>query len=155
MKVQKNIKFYQEKQLKRYTDLNIKFKTKTKYKFEKDFYRLINNVVFGKPMKNHRDIELLTNNKRKYQLVSETNDKATKWFTFNRNTKRKRYNEQTSLYSSTDSFILHMKKEIFSMAKNDVDKKGLIFLIKKSIDLFQLEKKKKTFWVQWRTSFAV
>ena len=74
MKVQKNIKFYQEKWLKRYTDLNIKFKTKTKYKFEKDFYNLINNVVFGKPMKNHRDIELLTNNERKYQLVSEPND---------------------------------------------------------------------------------
>ena len=87
----------------------------------------------------------MTNNKRKYQLVSEPNDKATKWFTFNRNTKRKRYNEQTSLFSSTDSFILHTKKETFSMAKNDVDKKALIFLIKKSIDLFQLEKKRKSF----------
>ena len=44
--------------------------------FEKDFFKLLNNVVFGKTMenvRNHRDIKLVTTKRRKNYLVSEPN----------------------------------------------------------------------------------
>ena len=49
----------------------------------KDFFKLKNNSVFGKTMKNvrkHRDIKLVTTDKKLYQLVSEPNYHTTKWF---------------------------------------------------------------------------
>ena len=55
----------------------------TKYDFEKDFFKLINNSVFGKTMKNvrkHRDVKWVTTDRRRNQLVSEPNYHTTKWF---------------------------------------------------------------------------
>ena len=46
--------------------------------------KLINNAVFGKTMKNmrkHRDIKLVTTERRRNYLVSETNYHTTKFFT--------------------------------------------------------------------------
>ena len=54
--------------------------------FEKDFFKLVNNSVFGKIMENvrkHRDIKLVTTDKRINQLVSEPNYHTTKWFSEN------------------------------------------------------------------------
>ena len=54
--------------------------------FEKDFFKLMNNSVFGKTMENvrkHRDIKLVTTDKRINQLVSEPNYHTTKWFSEN------------------------------------------------------------------------
>ena len=54
--------------------------------FEKDFFMLMNNAVFGKTMENvrkHRDIKLVTTNKRRNRLVSEPNYDTTKWFSEN------------------------------------------------------------------------
>ena len=44
--------------------------------FEKDFFKLMNNAVFGKTMENirrHRSIKLVTTDKRRSELVSEPN----------------------------------------------------------------------------------
>ena len=63
--------------------MNTKLRTEAKNKFEKDFFKLMNNSVFGKIMENvrkHRDIKLVTTNKRRNKLVSEPNYHTTKYF---------------------------------------------------------------------------
>ena len=63
--------------------MNTKLRTEPKNNFVKHFFKLMNNSVFGKTMENvrkHRDIKLVTTNKRRNQLASETNYHATKYF---------------------------------------------------------------------------
>ena len=51
-------------------------KKKTLNEFEKNFFKLINNSSFGKTVenvRNHRDIKLVTSDKRRKRLVSEPN----------------------------------------------------------------------------------
>ena len=85
-KVHKVIQFNQEAWLKPYIDMNTKLRTDAKNDFEKDFFKLMNNAVFGKTMENvrkHRDIKLVTTDKRRNQLVSEPNYHTTKYFSEN------------------------------------------------------------------------
>ena len=80
------LQFNQEAWLKPYTDMNIKLKKEAKNDFEKDFFKLMINAVFGKPMENvikHRDIKLVTTDKRRNQLVSEPDYHAIEWFSDN------------------------------------------------------------------------
>ena len=59
-------------------------KKKAKYNFEKDFFKLMNNVTFGETIENVRKkkgIKLLTTERRKNYLVSEPNYHTTKFFT--------------------------------------------------------------------------
>ena len=56
--------------------MNTKLRPEVKNDLEKDFLKLMNNSVFGKTMENvriHRDIKLVTTDKRRNQLVSEPN----------------------------------------------------------------------------------
>ena len=66
--------------------MNTKLRTEGKNEFEKDFFKLINNSVFGKTMENmsnHRDIKLVTINERRNKLVSEPNYHTSKQFSEN------------------------------------------------------------------------
>ena len=59
-------------------------KEKCKNDFEKDFFKLMNNAVFGKAMENvrkDRDIKLVKTEGRRKYLVSELNYHTTKFFT--------------------------------------------------------------------------
>ena len=59
---------------------------KEKNDFEKEFFKLMNNAVFGETMENvrkHRDIKLSTTERRRNYLVSEPNYHTTKFFTEN------------------------------------------------------------------------
>ena len=56
--------------------MNTELRKATKHDFEKDLFKLMNNSVFGKTMENirkHRDIKLVTTEKKRSKLVSEPN----------------------------------------------------------------------------------
>ena len=74
--------------------MNTKLRTEARNDFGKDFFKLMNNSVFGKTMENVRkfgDITLVTTDKRRNQLVPEPNYHTTK-------------------YISEDLLVIEMKK---------------------------------------------
>ena len=101
-KLPRVIQFNQKDWLKRYIDINIKLRKEAKNDFEKDFFKLMNNSLFGKSMENvrkHRDIKLVTSDEKSNKLVSEPNYHSTKRFSGNllaiemKKTKNKSKNE--------------------------------------------------------------
>ena len=80
-KVHRVIQFIQKDWLKSYIDMNTELRKKTQNEFEKIFFKLLNNS--GKTIenvRNHRDIKLVTSDKRRKRLVSEPNHHSHKKF---------------------------------------------------------------------------
>ena len=64
--------------------MNTDLLKKAQNNFEKDFFKLANNAIFGKAMENvrkHRDIKLVTTERKRNYLVQEPNFHTTKFFT--------------------------------------------------------------------------
>ena len=75
-KIHRIIEFNQETWLKPYIDMNTELRKLARNDFEKDLFKLMNNSVFGKTMENirkHREIKLVTTDKKRSKLVSEPN----------------------------------------------------------------------------------
>ena len=63
--------------------MNTELRKKAHNEFEKNFFKLMKNSVFGKIMenvRNNRDIRLVTSDKRRKRLVSEPNYHSHKKF---------------------------------------------------------------------------
>ena len=66
--------------------MNTNLRDKAKNDFEKDLFKFMNNLVFGKILENvtkDRDIKLVKTERRKKYLVSKPNYHTTKFFTEN------------------------------------------------------------------------
>ena len=75
-KIHRGIKFREEPWMRSYIELNTDLRTKGKNDFEKDFFKLMNNSVFGKTMENIRnrvDLRLVNNQNKAKKLISKPN----------------------------------------------------------------------------------
>ena len=78
-KIHRVIEFKQSAWMKEYIVFNTRLRTTAKNDFEKDFYKLMNNSIFGKTMENirkHRDIKLANNIEDYLKQVMKPNFKS-------------------------------------------------------------------------------
>ena len=75
-KVYRGIKFREEPFMKRYIELNTELRKKATSEFEKDFFKLLNNAIFGKSLENIRNrvnIELVNSREKAVKLAAKPN----------------------------------------------------------------------------------
>ena len=85
-KIHRVLEFDQSPWLKKYIDYNTQKRTNAKNNFEKDFFKLMNNSVFGKTMENLRkrvDVRLITNEKKLLKMTSKPTYVSSKIFNEN------------------------------------------------------------------------
>ena len=85
-KIHRGIKFVESKWMKPYIDKNTNLRAMAKNNFEKDYYKLMNNSVFGKTMENLRnrvDVRLVNTKEKLRKLVAKPNFKSRKIFNEN------------------------------------------------------------------------
>ena len=78
-KIHRAIEFKQSAWMREYIDFNMRLRMAAKNDFEKDFYKLMNNSVFGKTMENirkHRNINLVNNEEEYLKNVMKPNFKS-------------------------------------------------------------------------------
>ena len=84
--IHRGIKFVESEWMKPYIDKNTNLRAKAKNNFEKDFYKLMNNSVFGKTMENIRnrvDVKLVNTEEKLRKLVAKPNFRSRKIFSEN------------------------------------------------------------------------
>ena len=85
-KIHRVLEFNQSPWLRQYIDFNTEKRKNAKNAFEKDFFKLMNNSVFGKTMENIRkrvDVRLVTDEKKLLKYVSKPTYVSTKIFNEN------------------------------------------------------------------------
>ena len=85
-KVHRVLQFNQSPWLKKYIDFNTNKRTLSKNDFEKNFFKLVNNSVFGKTMENLRkrvDVRLVTDKEKLLKLSSKPSYVSSKIFNEN------------------------------------------------------------------------
>ena len=85
-KVHRVLEFNQSPWLKQYIDFNTEKRKNAKNDFEKDFFKLMNNSVFGKTMENLRkrvDVRLITDEKKLLKYTSKPTYVSSKIFNEN------------------------------------------------------------------------
>ena len=75
-KIHRGIKFNESPWMKVYIELNTKLRSQAKNDFEKDFFKLMNNSVYGKTLeniRNHKDIRLVNNRESASRYANKPN----------------------------------------------------------------------------------
>ena len=78
-RIHRGIKFVESEWMKPYIDMNTELRTKAKNNFEKDFFKLMNNSVFGKTMENIRNrvnVKLVNTKEKARKLIAKPNLKS-------------------------------------------------------------------------------
>ncbi len=84
--IHRGIMFKESNWLEKYITLNTKLRQKAKNDFEKDFFKLMNNCIYGKTMENIRNrqvINLVTNESQAAKLINKPNYKKRTIFSEN------------------------------------------------------------------------
>ena len=75
-KIHRVLRFHQSRWLEKYIDFNTKQRTMAKNNFEKDFFKLLNNSVFGKTQENLRNrinVEIVTDRNKAIKRAAKPN----------------------------------------------------------------------------------